>query len=41
MLTGDTIESQTGVSFFAIFYTFFLFARKEKDSLFLKTNPDE
>ncbi len=33
MFTGDTIESQTGVSFFAIFYTLFLFARKEKDTL--------
>ncbi len=33
MLTGDTIESQTGVSFFAIFYALFLFARKEKDSI--------
>ena len=36
MLTGDTIESQTGVSFFAIFYTLFLFARKEKDALIHK-----
>ncbi|MFZ4522486.1 MAG: O-antigen ligase family protein [Bacteroidales bacterium] len=34
MLTGDTIESQTGVSFFAIFYTLFLFARREKDAIF-------
>jgi hypothetical protein len=33
MLTEDTIESQTGVSFFAFFYSFFLFARKEKDPL--------
>ncbi len=30
MLTEDTIESQTGVTFFAFFYSFFLFARKEK-----------
>ena len=36
MLTGDTIESQTGVSFFAIFYALFLFARKEKDSIIHK-----
>jgi hypothetical protein len=34
MLTGDTIETQTGVSFFVVFYTLFLFARKEKDRLF-------
>jgi ABC-type Na+ efflux pump permease subunit len=34
MLAGDTIESQTGVSFVAIFYTLFLFARKEKDAVF-------
>jgi len=40
MLTEDTIESQTGVTFFAFFYSFFLFARKEKDTLFLKPNPD-
>ncbi|MCX6269143.1 MAG: O-antigen ligase family protein [Bacteroidetes bacterium] len=36
MLTGDTIESQTGVSFIAIFYTLFLFARKEKDEILQK-----
>ncbi|MDP1620712.1 MAG: O-antigen ligase family protein [Bacteroidales bacterium] len=36
MLTGDTIESQTGVSFFAIFYSLFLFARKEKEVVFFK-----
>ena len=41
MLTEDTIESQTGVTFFAFFYSFFLFARKEKDSLFLRTNPND
>jgi len=40
MLTEDTIESQTGVTFIAFFYSFFLFAKKEKDTLFLKTNPD-
>ncbi len=33
MLTGDTIESQTGVSFVALFYSLFLFARREKDPL--------
>ncbi|MCX6304357.1 MAG: O-antigen ligase family protein [Bacteroidetes bacterium] len=38
MLTGDTIESQTGVSFFAIFYTLFLFTRKETDTIFSKDN---
>ena len=38
MLTGDTIESQTGVSFFAIFYTLFLFVRTEKDPLFTPSN---
>ena len=38
MLAGDTIESQTGVSFFAIFYCLFLFARKEKDEIINKIN---
>ncbi len=38
MLTEDTIESQTGVTFFAIFYSLFLFARKENDPLFPKTS---
>lgn len=33
MLTEDTIESQTGVTFFAFFYSFFLFARKERETL--------
>ncbi len=33
MLTEDTIESQTGVSFFAFFYALFLFARKENDDI--------
>jgi hypothetical protein len=37
MFTEDTIESQTGVTFFALFYSLFLFVRKEKDSLFSKT----
>ena len=40
MITEDTIESQTGVTFFAFFYAFFLFARKEKDTLFFKTKTD-
>ena len=34
MLTGDTIESQTGVSFIALFYSLFLFGRKEKEAVF-------
>jgi len=34
MLMEDTIESQTGVTFAALFYSFFLFARKEKDPVF-------
>ncbi len=34
MLTEDTIESQTGVTFFAFFYTLFLFARQREDPLF-------
>lgn len=38
MLTGDTIESQTGVSFFAIFYTLFLFARTDGDPIFTSAN---
>jgi len=37
MLTEDTIESQTGVTFFVLFYSFFLFTRSEKDPLFPKT----
>lgn len=41
MLTEDTIESQTGVTFFAFFYSFFLFARKEKDPFLLKPNTNE
>jgi hypothetical protein len=36
MLTEDTIESQTGVTFFVLFYSFFLFARREKDPIFSK-----
>jgi len=38
MLTGDTIESQTGVSFFAIFYSLFLFAREGKDEILITRN---
>jgi len=33
MITEDTIESQMGVTFFAFFYSFFLFARKETDKI--------
>lgn len=33
MLTEDTLESQMGVTFFAFFYCFFLFARKEYDRI--------
>ena len=40
MTTGDTIESQTGVSFVAIFYSFLLFGRSEKISIFNKRNSD-
>jgi hypothetical protein len=31
MMPGDTIESQAGVTFFAFFYSFLLFGRKEED----------
>lgn len=31
MITEDTIESQTGVTFFALFYSLLLFARKDAD----------
>ncbi|MDP4280708.1 MAG: O-antigen ligase family protein [Bacteroidota bacterium] len=31
MIPEDTIESQAGVTFFAFFYSFFLFGRKEDD----------
>jgi hypothetical protein len=31
MIPGDTIESQAGVTFFAFFYSFLLFGRKEED----------
>ncbi len=41
MLTEDTIETQTGVTFFAFFYSFFLFARRETDSLFFKPDTNE
>ena len=34
MFTGDTIESQTGVSFVAVFYSLFLYFRREKDVIF-------
>lgn len=33
MFTGDTIETQTGVTFFALFYVLFLFARKKKEDI--------
>ncbi len=33
MMPEDTIESQLGVTFFAFFYSFFLFARKEEDKI--------
>ena len=33
MITEDTIESQLGVTFFAFFYSFFLFTRKEDDKI--------
>jgi len=33
MLTGDTLESQAGVTFFYFFYGFFLFARRHHDPL--------
>ena len=33
MIPEDTIESQMGVTFFAFFYPFFLFARKEEDKI--------
>ncbi|MCF8366647.1 MAG: O-antigen ligase family protein [Bacteroidales bacterium] len=37
MLTEDTIENQAGVTFFAFFTVFFLFARSEKAVMFSKT----
>jgi hypothetical protein len=33
MMPEDTIESQMGVTFFAFFFSFFLFARKETDKI--------
>jgi len=33
MIPEDTIESQMGVTFFAFFYSFFLFGRKEEDRI--------
>jgi hypothetical protein len=38
MITEDTIESQTGVTFFALFYAFLFFARADQDP-FLRRNP--
>jgi hypothetical protein len=38
MLTEDTLESQAGATFFAFFTTFFLFARKDKNLLFIRKN---
>lgn len=35
MLTEDTLENQAGATFFAFFTTFFLFARSDKNPLFL------
>ena len=36
MITEDTIESQAGCTFYAFFTSFFLLARKEKDTRFVK-----
>lgn len=33
MIPEDTIETQAGVTFFAFFYSFFLFGRKEEESV--------
>ena len=33
MIPEDTIESQFGVTFFALFYSFFLFGRREEDKI--------
>jgi len=41
MLTEDTIESQAGVTFFAFFYSFFLFARTATDPIVFKNNQDD
>jgi len=38
MIPEDTIESQAGVTFFAFFYSFFLFGRKEEDPYEIKGN---
>jgi hypothetical protein len=40
MLTEDTIESQTGVTLVAFFYSFFLFARKGKDPFIFKSKSN-
>lgn len=34
MITGDTLDTQAGVTFYAFFTSLFLFARQEKDLLF-------
>lgn len=34
MITGDTLDTQAGVTFYAFFATLFLFGRKEKDAIF-------
>ena len=39
MIPEDTIESQLGVTFFALFYSFFLFARKEEDNIQVSNVP--
>lgn len=39
MIPEDTIESQLGVTFFAFFYSFFLFARKEDDNIQVSNVP--
>jgi O-antigen ligase len=39
MIPEDTIESQLGVTFFALFYSFFLFARKEDDNIQISNVP--
>jgi len=33
MIPEDTIESQAGVTFFAFFYSLFLFGKKEEDPI--------
>lgn len=41
MLTEDTIESQAGVTFYAFFTSFFLFARSAPESLFRNNKETE